>query len=106
MAANQTEKEDRKGRTRIEKVILIVINFILIATAVECSLLYSGKLQRAQQKAEMGRFCSTIESMKQISSNYLTLELGYAKDWSKYITGHDMTMSVMACCTDVRADAP
>ena len=30
-------------------------------------------------------FCATIDSMKQVSDNYLRTEQGYVEDWAKYI---------------------
>ena len=36
-------------------------------------------------------FCSTVESMKQISENYLNNEKGYVNDWAVYISSVGMT---------------
>ena len=36
-------------------------------------------------------FCSTVESMKQISENYLNNEKGYVNDWAAYISSVGMT---------------
>lgn len=49
------------------------------------SLVYAKKIQSEQRQQQLDAFCSTIESIKQISGNYLQMELNYAKDWAKYI---------------------
>ena len=77
---------------RVRKVILIVTNVVLIFTAVIFSWLYSASTQREQAENELDTFCATIESMKQVSDNYLQMELGYVKDWAKYISYSNMTV--------------
>lgn len=75
-----------------KKYILIILNIILIITAVASSLQYSRYLKRDEETKEKEAFTATVESMKQISANYLRIELGYASDWAKYISGRDMTV--------------
>ena len=77
---------------RVRKVILIATNVVLIFTAVIFSWLYSASTQREQTENELDTFCATIESMKQVSDNYLQMELGYVKDWAKYISYSNMTV--------------
>ncbi len=77
---------------RVRKVILIVTNVVLIFTAVIFSWMYSTSTQWEQAENELDTFCATIESMKQVSDNYLQMELGYVKDWAKYISYSNMTM--------------
>ncbi len=91
MAAKH-EKTVYVGQKKVVKVILAFINISLILFAIIFSLSYSDNLRKAQKEQELDTFCATIDSMKQISVNYLTMEQGYAKDWSKYISSHDMTV--------------
>lgn len=74
------------------KIALATINVILIVAAIIFSLIYSTSLKKRQEDAELETFYATVESMKQISYNYLQMELGYARDWAKYIDAHDMTI--------------
>lgn len=74
------------------KIALAAVNIMLIIAAVTFSFIYSKNLKERQENAELETFYATIESMKQISYNYLQMELGYAKDWAKYIDAHDMTV--------------
>lgn len=92
MTKKNTDKKENGKRAVIVKIILTMINIILIFTAIIFSWIYSRNLKIEKQKAQQEAFCATIESMKQISANYLTTELGYAKDWAKYIS--DQKMSV------------
>lgn len=91
MAAKH-EKTVYVGQKTVVKVILAFINISLILFAIIFSLSYSDNLRKAQKEQELATFCATIDAMKQISVNYLTMEQGYAKDWSKYISSHDMTV--------------
>lgn len=78
---------------KTSKLVLILINIVLILGAVGCSLQYSSYLKEKQEGYEKAAFCSAVESMKQVSLNYLKVELGYANDWAKYITENDMSIS-------------
>lgn len=77
---------------RMKKMILIFFNIALAFTAVFFSWSYSANLQKEQTNAELDTFCATIESMKQVSDNYLRMEQGYVKDWAKYINSKHMTV--------------
>ena len=82
----------KKKKTVVIKFGLVILNIILVLTAVVVSLVYSKNIQKEQRQQKLDAFCSTIESMKQISGNYLQMELNYAKDWAKYIDEKQMTM--------------
>lgn len=85
------EMKFKYDKTR--KAVLILINIVLILGAVICSLKYSSYLKEKQEGYDKAAFCSAVESMKQVSLNYIKVELGYANDWAKYITENDMTVS-------------
>lgn len=77
---------------RIGKIVLAVVNICLIATAILSLFLYSVYIRKGQRKSNIDAFCSTIESMKLISWNYLKTEEGYVKDWAGYIQSRNMDM--------------
>ncbi len=92
MGEQQTSKETKDNRRVIVKIVLIMINILLICSAIISLWIYSTQVKENKQESQKSAFCATIESMKQISINYLTTELGYAKDWAKYISGQHMTV--------------
>lgn len=81
-----------KRENNKNKVILIACNIILIVMMVVAAVLYSRHIYRTQEETKKTDFIRTIESMKQVSQNYFDSEKGYVKDWSAYISEHDMTM--------------
>lgn len=86
------KNKDFVSTKKLVKVTLVFINIALILFAILFSVLYSDNLRKTQREEELDAFRGTIESMKQISVNYLQMEQGYAKDWSNYISSHDMTV--------------
>ena len=77
---------------RVRRIVLVIINLILILTAVVFSLEYTSYLRRQQMQNGLDTFCATIDSMKQVSDNYLRTEQGYVEDWAKYIDYSHMTI--------------
>ena len=73
------------------KIILLLCNVILVVATITAAGLYSGYIRRTQEEAKTDAFVRMIESMKQISQSYLDSERGYVKDWSAYISEHEMT---------------
>ena len=92
MDVRNTDKTQELRRSKFAKRMLILINVILVLGAIAFSVKYSNRVREEQKEAELNTFESTIESMKQISINYLSMELNYAKDWANYIDNHDMTI--------------
>lgn len=82
----------KSRKAKCIKLILVGINVVLVFVAVVFSWKYSKMLREEQQESALTAFCAAIESMKQVSDNYLTMELGYAQDWAKYIDSNDMTI--------------
>lgn len=82
----------KNGCDRLKKQILVSINIILVLGAIISSLQYSSYLKKKQDSYDKSAFCSAVESMKQVSFNYLKVELGYANDWAKYISENDMSV--------------
>ncbi len=84
------ERNFSHKKALIIKLILVFINIALLLTAILFSLLYSKNLQAEQTQARLDSFCATVDSMKQISDNYLKTELGYVRDWAKYMEYNHM----------------
>lgn len=77
---------------KVRHLVLILINIILVSIAIFSSAKYSRQVQMEHLQMEKDTFCQTIESMKQVSINYLEMEKGYVQNWAAYIKKHDMTM--------------
>lgn len=92
LALKKSSQGRRDKKTAVIRYGLVLLNIILVLTAVVVSLVYAKKIQSEQHRQQLDAFCSTIESMKQISGNYLQMELNYAKDWAKYIDEKQMTI--------------
>ena len=73
------------------KIILLLCNVILIVITITAAGFYSRYIRRTQEESKTDAFIRMIESMKQISQSYLDSERGYVKDWSAYISEHEMT---------------
>lgn len=58
--------------------------------AVLASYIYAKNTKSDNYKLQLDSFCSTVESMKQISENYLNNEKGYVNDWAAYISSVGM----------------
>lgn len=92
MIIKPTHKKQSVSKANMIKFFIVLLNIILILSSITLSLLYSKKLQNEQTQSELDAFESTVESMKQISDNYLRMELNYAKDWAKYISSNNMNI--------------
>lgn len=71
---------------------LVIINAALVLAAVIMSIVFSNHINEMQKQSDLDNFANTIESMKQLSINYLKTERGYAADWASYIDKHNMTL--------------
>ncbi len=75
----------------IGNILIVIFNIILMAGAVTSSYIYTKNMEKENYKLQVDAFCSTVESMKQISQNYLKNEKGYVNDWAAYISANKMT---------------
>lgn len=81
-------KEQRKR----SRYILIVCNIFLMIAAVLFVLWYSRRVNDTQEQLVTESFCNTVETMKQISEQYLARESSAAGDWIRYIEQEHMSM--------------
>lgn len=93
MAEKWINKSVGNNRMKAIKIGLVIINIVVILSAVAFSWIYSKNLREEQKKTELDSFRATVESMKQISNSYLSMELAYAEDWAKYISTNNMTVN-------------
>ena len=75
----------------LSRTLLIFCNIVLMTGALLFAALYSNRVRRQQAEMELDSFQTTVESMKQVSANYLNAERKYAQDWAAYIEAQDMT---------------
>ena len=83
-------REDQKKKSR-KNMILILCNVILGLGMILTAFLYSRYNQEQRNAMKVDAFCTTVESMKQVSENYLATEKGYVNDWAAYISSQHMT---------------
>ena len=79
-------------RKKSRQALLVLINVFLIAVVVLAAVIYSKSVREKQMEQNRNTFCLTIESMKQVSLNYLKMEQRFAENWASYIESQDMTM--------------
>lgn len=75
----------------VTNALIVALNIILMLGAVLASYIYAKNTKSDNYKLQLDSFCSTVESMKQISENYLNNEKGYVNDWAAYISSVGMT---------------
>lgn len=71
-------------------IILVACNLILVTGAVCAAIIYSQVIMEQKNELRKDAFCTTVESMKQVSENYLYTEKGYVDDWAAYISSQHM----------------
>lgn len=74
-----------------KNLFLILCNIILVVGMILAVVIYSNTIMRQKNTLKLDAFCTTVESMKQVSENYLSTEKGYVQDWAAYISGRHMT---------------
>ena len=75
----------------LSRKLLLLCNVVLMLAAILFAVVYSSRMRHKQAQMELETFCTTVESMKQVSANYLGAERKYAEDWAAYIESQDMT---------------
>lgn len=90
-ASNQSHTNDNTNHSPRRNLFLIFCNFVLIFGMVCAVIIYSNTITTQKNTLKREAFCTTVESMKQVSENYLSTERGYVKDWAKYISSQHMT---------------
>ena len=86
---NQTEPTKRatpQRKTIWRNIVLLFVNIILVVGVVFAALFYSNSVLQQKSQMKVSAFCTMMESMKQVSENYLISEKGYVDDWAQYIS--------------------
>ncbi len=85
-------RDNKKKKTAAwGNVLIVAFNVVLMLCAVFASYVYTKNMEVENYKLQTDAFCSTVESMKQISESYLKNEKGYVNDWAAYISSSGMT---------------
>ena len=92
MSSAIKSKKKKRPYSRRRRLWLVLCNVVLILLAVVFMLVYSTHVSAEQKHTKIDAFVSAVESMKQVSANYITSERGYVSNWASYITSQDMTM--------------
>ena len=74
------------------KIKILPFDVLLILAMLTAAWIYSRYISRTQTQSKEADFIRTVESMKQVSQNYLDGERGYVKNWSAYISSNHMDM--------------
>ena len=85
-------QQPKPKENRVGKIVLILCNVILLLAVIFFSVKYSANVQQEQEQAAREAFCTTIETMKQLSARYLDIEENYAKDWAAYMESQNMSV--------------
>lgn len=88
---NNTADAGSRGR-KFRRNGLIIFNAILILSAIIFTFTYSTYMRNEQRNTRQDAFVSAVESMKQISRNYVATEEGYVADLAAYINARHMTI--------------
>lgn len=88
----QKKAESKMRKGSFGRAVLLVCNLVMIFSAGILAVLYSENFRKENSRLQMENFCTAVETMKQLSENYLYTEKGYVDDWAQYITHKDMTM--------------
>lgn len=88
---NKSKFKHLKGITS-RKNVMLLCNILLVTAAMLSVLIHSKHIKAQQEETKLNAFISAVESMKQISDNYLATEEVFAKNWAKYIESRDFTL--------------
>lgn len=84
-------RKPKTGKKEESSFWLVMLNLLLIMGIILFVSIYSVQVRRKEEKAALDAFESTIESLQQVSVNYLDIERTYARDWAAYIEAKNMT---------------
>ena len=90
--ARRTGAKAGQGPSHISRAALLLCNIILIVGMIVAAVVYSRVITQQRNNLRKDAFCTTVESMKQVSENYFITEKGYVNNWSQYISSQHMTM--------------
>lgn len=92
MSAAENTKKSRLPAGRKRKLLLVLFNIVLILSALGFLIVFSNHVSAEQKQTKIDAFMSSVESMKQVSANYINSERGYVNNWASYINASGMTM--------------
>ena len=75
----------------VSRAALLLCNLVLIVGMIVAAVIYSRGITQQRYNIKKDAFCTTVESMKQVSEYYFITEKGYVNNWSHYISTQHMT---------------
>ncbi len=90
-SSKNTSVESLSVKHSSKNLILLICNLVLVLAMVLMASIYSRTVLTQKNTMKRDAFCTTVESMKQVSENYFSTEKGYVDDWAAYITNQHMT---------------
>lgn len=91
MSIDREKRDKTRKHVSKQNMILILCNLLLVIAAVFAAVMYSRTVMEQKNQMKVDAFCTTVESMKQVTDNYLVTEKGYVDDWAAYISSEHMT---------------
>ena len=85
-------QQPKPNGSRTQKIVLTLCNVILLLAVIFFAVHYTAEVQAEQEQTARDTFCTTIETMKQLSMRYLEAELSSAQDWAAYMQNQNMTV--------------
>ena len=82
----------KKEKKHSGKVTLGLSNVVLMLAAVLFTIWYSRDVKQSQEQLMLENFCTTVDTMKQMSERYFSGELSAAENWAAYIEQEHMSM--------------
>ena len=81
----------KKTKKYIGIILLIAVNAALVVGAVLFTVYYSNGVQKQKEEERIKTFRNNVDTMRQISEQYLETELEKVKSWATYIESNHMT---------------
>ena len=78
--------------SRTGKIALTLCNIILLLAVIFFAMHYSANVRADQEQAARDTFCTTVETMKQLSIRYLEAEQTIAENWAAYMESRNMSV--------------
>lgn len=97
----------RNTKKYIAMIAVFLCNIVLIVTVVLFTIKYQRDIYDRKEGDQLEGFCNTVETMKQISAQYLTTELDNAEAWAAYILHEHMTLDgALSYISTIDKDTP
>lgn len=86
------EEKKQKKQTVATIILIALCNILLIAGAVLFTMNYSADVKKRQAETMLNTFENNVETMKQLSEQYLDTQLSIAKGRATYVQNQNMSL--------------